>query len=414
MSDINTGAIYGESTDKEYWAGVERDKIGDKIFDKVLKYQTFIINSNLYHIWRKCYQEFYWNFFSAGEILKTGDAQEKNLFNINMFKNYLTHIFVMVTSRKLAYKPRAVNSDPESLRQVLVAEQLLDYYTTFGAGEQTISEAALTALQMGEGWVSVVWDEDKGEPIVGSPRKTGDIRYEMHLPNDVIRDVSTRKTNDQDWLIVRTWRNKWELAAQYPEFKDKIIGKVWNDRFFQSHLLWNTRYQTYIDGDTVPVYIITTVAVRRSPAEGLDPKIKSLNYLNNILAKIEAINHGSLEAIMINQLGYVAEATGDNVFIFRKGELWTPDLSSGCLDGITREAVIGLARGLKMKVKECMMTRYDLYTADECFLTGSAAEIIPIVKIDAREINGGKPGPVTKKLTAAYKKITNKIGVKVK
>jgi len=159
---------------------------------------------------------------------------------------------------------------------------------------------------------------------------------------------------------------------------------------------------------------ITTVALRRSAGETLDPKIKSLNYLNNILAKLEAINHGSLEAIMINQLGYVAEATGDNVFIYRKGELWTPDLSSGCLDGITRETVIGLARGLKIKVRECMMTRYDLYTADECFLTGSAAEIIPIVKIDAREIGEGKPGPVTKKLNAAYRKITGQSGAKAK
>jgi branched-chain amino acid aminotransferase len=159
---------------------------------------------------------------------------------------------------------------------------------------------------------------------------------------------------------------------------------------------------------------ITTVAVRRSLAEALDPKIKSLNYLNNIMAKIEATNHGSMEAIMINQAGFVAEATGDNVFVARKGELWTPDLSCGCLDGITRNTVIELAQALKIKVRECVMTRYDLYTADECFLSGSAAEIIPVVSIDARVINGGKPGAMTKKLTAAYRKITGQSGVKAK
>ncbi len=159
---------------------------------------------------------------------------------------------------------------------------------------------------------------------------------------------------------------------------------------------------------------ITTVAARRNVAEALDPKIKSLNYLNNIMAKIEAGNHGSMEAIMINQQGYVAEATGDNVFIFRKGELKTPDLASGCLDGITRSTVIDIARSMKIKVKECMMTRYDLYTSDECFLTGTGAEIIAVVKIDSRVINGGKPGPITKKLNARYHALTKKIGIKVK
>lgn len=159
---------------------------------------------------------------------------------------------------------------------------------------------------------------------------------------------------------------------------------------------------------------ITTVAARRNVAEALDPRIKSLNYLNNILAKIEAINHGSIEAIMINQQGNVAEATGDNVFVFRKGELLTPDLSSGCLEGITRDTVIDIARSMKIKVRECVMTRYDLYTSDECFLTGTAAEIIPVVRIDAREINGGKPGEKTKKLIAKFKTVTKKIGVKIK
>jgi branched-chain amino acid aminotransferase len=159
---------------------------------------------------------------------------------------------------------------------------------------------------------------------------------------------------------------------------------------------------------------ITTVAARRNVAEALDPRIKSLNYLNNIMAKIEAINHGSIEAIMINQQGYVAEATGDNVFIFRRGELLTPDLSSGCLEGITRDTVMEIARSMKIKVKECVMTRYDLYTSEECFLTGTAAEVIPVVRIDNREINGGKPGEMTRKLIAKFHAVTKKVGVKVK
>lgn len=158
---------------------------------------------------------------------------------------------------------------------------------------------------------------------------------------------------------------------------------------------------------------ITTVAVRRSVAEALDPKIKSLNYLNNILAKIEAGNHGSPEAIMINQQGYVAEATGDNVFIIKKGKLITPDLSAGVLDGITRNTVMELAVKAGITVEEKIMTRYDLYTADECFLTGTAAEVIPVVKIDARVIGDGKPGPVTNKLRELFHGITKTIGVKV-
>jgi branched-chain amino acid aminotransferase len=159
---------------------------------------------------------------------------------------------------------------------------------------------------------------------------------------------------------------------------------------------------------------ITTVATRRNVAEALDPKIKSLNYLNNILAKIEANNHGSLEAIMINQAGYVTEATGDNVFIFKNGRLITPDLSAGALDGITRNTVMELAVKAGIRVEEKMITRYDLYTADECFLTGTAAEVIPVVKIDARIVGDGKPGVQTNKLIKAFHEVTRIIGVKVK
>ncbi|MGD0565741.1 MAG: branched-chain-amino-acid transaminase [Candidatus Goldiibacteriota bacterium] len=159
---------------------------------------------------------------------------------------------------------------------------------------------------------------------------------------------------------------------------------------------------------------ITTVAVRRNMSETLDPRIKSLNYLNNILAKIEANNHGSLEAVMINQAGYVAEATGDNICIVKKGVLITPDRAAGALDGITLNTVLELAGKFGIKVEEKMLTRYDLYTADECFLTGTAAELIPVVKIDSRVIGGGMPGEMLKKLKDEYHRITKTIGVKVK
>jgi len=158
---------------------------------------------------------------------------------------------------------------------------------------------------------------------------------------------------------------------------------------------------------------ITTVAARRNLSEALDPKIKSLNYLNNILAKIEANNHGSLEAIMMNNQGYVTECTGDNIFIIKDGVLITPALFTGVLDGITRATVIDIGKKIKIEVKEEVLTRYDLYNADECFVSGTAAEVVPVVKIDAREINGGKPGSITKKIIKEFKQLTTKIGVKV-
>ncbi|MCX7698581.1 MAG: branched-chain-amino-acid transaminase [Candidatus Goldbacteria bacterium] len=159
---------------------------------------------------------------------------------------------------------------------------------------------------------------------------------------------------------------------------------------------------------------ITTVAIRRNISEALNPQVKSLNYLNNILAKIEAINHGSFEAVMINEQGYVTEATGDNIFIVKNGQLFTTPPYIGVLEGITRETVIEIANSLKIKTHEKIMTRYDLYTADECFLTGTAAEVIPVVKIDARVINDGTPGSITKKIIREFKKKTKILGVKVK
>src|SRR3954447_4015246 len=140
--------------------------------------------------------------------------------------------------------------------------------------------------------------------------------------------------------------------------------------------------------------IITAGTMRNHPA-ALNPRVKSLNYLNSILAKVEATNAGCLEALMLNHKGEVAECTGDNIFIVRRGELHTPALDSGILEGITRDAVLELARTAGTTVVERTMDRHDIYTADECFLTGTAAEVIPVVECDGRTIGSGKPGPMT-------------------
>ncbi|MDO8580029.1 MAG: branched-chain-amino-acid transaminase [Candidatus Omnitrophota bacterium] len=155
--------------------------------------------------------------------------------------------------------------------------------------------------------------------------------------------------------------------------------------------------------------IITVPTPRNSP-EAINPLLKSLNYLNNILAKIEANNAGYSEAIMLDHLGYVAECTGDNIFIVKKGVLSTP--SQGRLEGITRDAVLTLAQKNKIETKECLITRHEVYTADECFLTGTAAEIIPVVKVDGRVIGEGTPGPVTKKMMKMFHETTIKDGVR--
>jgi branched-chain amino acid aminotransferase len=155
---------------------------------------------------------------------------------------------------------------------------------------------------------------------------------------------------------------------------------------------------------------IVTVPTVRNLHSALNPAIKSLNYLNNILAKIEANHAGCEEAIMLNAEGYVAECTGDNLFIIKEGQLMTPPLSAGALYGITRKTVIELATEAGMKVTEPNLTRYDCYNADECFLTGSAAEIVPVVKIDGRIIGSGNPGPCTRKLVEDYHALTKVSG----
>jgi len=158
---------------------------------------------------------------------------------------------------------------------------------------------------------------------------------------------------------------------------------------------------------------IVTVPTRRNAPEAVNPNIKSLNYLNNILAKIEAANAGAQEAIMLNNEGYVAECTGDNIFIIKDGKIYTPSTALGGLPGITRSAVIELARKMGYTVEETFFTRYDIYTADEAFLTGTAAEAIPVVELDGRAIGNGKPGPITQELIAAYRELVNSEGTPI-
>jgi branched-chain amino acid aminotransferase len=176
-----------------------------------------------------------------------------------------------------------------------------------------------------------------------------------------------------------------------------------------------TRPEVIIIADYISLYpqeyyenglqIITASTVRNHPA-ALSPRIKSLNYLNNILAKIEGQQAGCVEALMLNHKGDVAECTGDNIFIVRGGELLTPPNDAGILEGITRGAVLELARGAGISVHEAPLSKHDVYVADECFLTGSAAEIVPVVKVDGRKIGDGKPGPMTRELTRGFRELT--------
>ncbi|OGX26955.1 MAG: branched-chain-amino-acid transaminase [Omnitrophica WOR_2 bacterium RIFCSPHIGHO2_02_FULL_45_21] len=157
--------------------------------------------------------------------------------------------------------------------------------------------------------------------------------------------------------------------------------------------------------------IITVPTIRNLP-EALNPQIKSLNYLNNILAKIEAINCGYEEAIMLDSLGYVAECSGDNIFIVKRNELYTPPQCMGTLRGITRDTILEIASKKGIAVHEHVITRHEVYIADECFLTGTAAEVIPVVKVDGRKIGSGSPGSLTLRLISEFRKSTKREGIR--
>ncbi|MBI3324875.1 MAG: branched-chain-amino-acid transaminase, partial [Candidatus Omnitrophica bacterium] len=177
---------------------------------------------------------------------------------------------------------------------------------------------------------------------------------------------------------------------------------------------------TFVIADKIQLYpaslyekglALITVATQRNVPEALNPQIKSLNYLNNILAKIEAITAGFEEAVMLSASGYVTECTGENLFIVKGKQLLTPPPYIGVLRGITRQTVMELGGKAKLEVREELLTRHDLFNADECFLTGTAAEIVPVVKIDGRQIGAGRPGPTTKRLQQGFRALTRTAGV---
>ncbi|MEM9081576.1 MAG: branched-chain-amino-acid transaminase [Verrucomicrobiota bacterium] len=149
---------------------------------------------------------------------------------------------------------------------------------------------------------------------------------------------------------------------------------------------------------------LVTCGTRRPAPGALSPQVKSLNYLNNVMAKVEALKAGAMEGLMLNEQGFVAECTGDNLFLVKGGVVYTPPVSDGALDGITRQVIFELCERGGLRIEEKTLTRYDVFTAEECFLTGTAAEVIPAVKLDEREIGSGKPGAVTQQLISAFQR----------
>jgi branched-chain amino acid aminotransferase len=158
---------------------------------------------------------------------------------------------------------------------------------------------------------------------------------------------------------------------------------------------------------------LATCSVRRIPPAALSPRIKSLNYLNNILAKIEAQQAGAAEGVMLNEQGYVAECTGDNLFVVKNGVISTPPVNAGILAGVTRAVVFELAKKNGIPIKEEDLTRYDILVADECFLTGTAAEVIAAVQMDRRPIGNGRPGSITLKLVEEFRGLTRSTGTPI-
>jgi branched-chain amino acid aminotransferase len=233
-----------------------------------------------------------------------------------------------------------------------------------------------------------------------------------------------------DAHLDRLWASARAIALEIPLAKD-VVAQAVNDTLAANKLIdgyvrlvvtrgagslgldpnRTKNPQVIVIADTISLYPrefyekglrIVTAATQRVHSAALSPRIKSLNYLNNIMAKLEGLQAGCVEALMLNHKGEVAECTGDNLFVVRSGSLLTPPPDAGILEGITRGAVMDLAHAAGIACGEATLTRYDLYTADECFLTGTAAEVIPVVEIDGRKVGSGTPGPITARLTADF------------
>ncbi len=155
---------------------------------------------------------------------------------------------------------------------------------------------------------------------------------------------------------------------------------------------------------------LVTCSIRRPAPDALSPSVKSLNYLNNVMAKVEAIQGNAEEGLMLNAQGYIAECTGDNIFVVRDGRVYTPPSAAGALPGITRDVIFEIAAQLNLELREADLTRYDIFAAEECFLTGTAAEVIAAVELDGRPIGNAKPGPVTERFIDAFRKLAGSEG----
>jgi branched-chain amino acid aminotransferase len=210
---------------------------------------------------------------------------------------------------------------------------------------------------------------------------------------DIVSDAVRKNKKDKGYIRLIVTRGEGALGIDPAACRRATIIVIVDD----IRLYPDEYYQKGIE--------IITASSRRMPSDSLDPRVKSLNYLNNIMAKLEANIAGCLEAVMLNKEGYVTECTGDNIFIVNKGELFTPAPFHGALDGITMQTVVEIAGSLGISAHQAALTRYDLYNADECFMTGTGAEIIPVITIDGRLVGNGTPGVVTKKLINAYREM---------
>lgn len=231
------------------------------------------------------------------------------------------------------------------------------------------------------------------------------IRLEIPLSFDRLKDavIRTVRANDlrDSYVRVVVTRGVGDLGLDPVKCKNSTVFIIAS----RIQLYPESVYQKGLD--------LVTVGTRRSLTECVNPAIKSLNYLNNILAKIEAANAGASEALILNHEGYVSECSGENLFILRNRMLKTPAISCGALDGVTRNIILDLGGKMGLAIAEDRLTRYDIYTSDECFLTGTAAEIVAVTRVDGRTIGTGNPGPVTLEIRRQFREMTRTEGTPV-
>lgn len=242
--------------DRKNWASLDRDKIGERIFEKVGDYYEYLSTSGRYKLWQRSYEYYYRGFFRMGELIRAGEQEEYTTMHVNDYHNLLRHLFVMTTSQPPSFEPRASNTDYKSQAQTIVGANVLDYYRRDKRMGAKTDSATENSLVFGESEISAEWDPNSGEdygvkPDQSGTIKTGDIVFTVREPIDVIRDVLLTSSEDTTWKVLRDFVNKWDLAAQYPAFADKIIDlsmseKDWKYRTFS--------YTNYKDTDLIPRY----------------------------------------------------------------------------------------------------------------------------------------------------------------